>query len=134
MTKRFYFCSATPKILPMGRGKYRLEDPLTFCYMGTMIAIRPDFVCDLHSVPRMLRWLFPQNIPAMNMAAVLHDYAYRYHHLFKWSRHQCDRLYLLAGWEETKYLETKQRRKLRCKLFVMYRAVRRFGWLHFPKG
>ena len=134
MFKRFFFCTSTPGVVPIGQGRYHLGAPLMFSYLGRVVTIRPDFVCDLHSVPRLLRWLFPSNIPAMNLCAVMHDFAYRNHRWLRWTREQCDRLYLIAGWEETRALDTAERRKLRIKLFVMYRAVRRFGWLHFPKG
>jgi len=137
----------TPLILDyVGGGCYRLEAPFRFSVwegasrgeksLALTFEVPLGFVTDLHSVPAGwgLRLLFPADIPGNNASAVGHDFLYRMFKVLRVSRKFADEVYLALAYAETADLPGDERRSKRKQAFVMYRAVRRFGWTAWGRG
>ena len=83
-----------------------------------LVTLPKDFRSDFASIPKLLRW-YASPIGAWTAAAYMHDYHYS---IKKWKRKDVDRMFydvMLAC-----HVGKKQ-------AWVMYQAVRKFGWLHW---
>ncbi len=86
-----------------------------------VIKVPKNFVTDFASTPPAIWWLIPP-WGRYGKAAVLHDYLYKTH---KCSRKQADDIFL----EAMEVLGVEKWRR-----FLMYRAVRIFGFLAWHKN
>lgn len=68
-----------------GEGWHRLEKPLVYCSLSATdkVTVPKNFVCDLSSVPR-LPIIYSLFGAKAKLAAVLHDYFWRYGPIFGW--------------------------------------------------
>ena len=99
--------------------RWRLEDDVTVCLEdGRCFTIPKGFITDFASVPRCFWSLIPP-MGRYGKAALLHDYLYNTKSV---SRREADRIFL-----ETMFLMGVSR----WKAYVMYVAVRVFGWLRW---
>lgn len=107
-----------------GDGTYTLLAPLTYWHWGKDIVVPAGFKTDFASVPRIFWPIFPPDGPHAK-AAVVHDMLYQTRGLHgEYTREECDEIFAdamtLLGVQS-------------WRAWVMYRAVRRFGGLHFPR-
>lgn len=124
------------QMIYVGGGFYRTAPfrfRVTFDNRTTrLFEVPDDFVTDLHSVPLLVRIALrlSRYVPGMNKGAVGHDYLYRFLKVLKLSRKVADQIYLLLCYAELDGIPDGAERVLkRNKAFLMYRAVRRFGWM-----
>jgi hypothetical protein len=126
-----------------GGGLYRLSSDFSFRVRfsdcsSRLFTVEKDFLTDLHSVPLFIRILFPRimrsYVHGMNQSAVGHDKFYRFHKVLGISREFADKIYLLLAVDEIKNLPDMERVLKTQAAGLMYRMVRRFGWLAFGKG
>lgn len=129
------------QMLYVGDGFYRLTSPfrfrVTFDDNSTrLFEIHEDFVTDLHSVPWLVRVIFRFScyVAGMNKGAAGHDYLYRFLKVLRIPRRVADQIYLLLCHAEVDGLPEIERMLKRNKAFIMYRAVRRFGWMAGVRG
>lgn len=99
---------------------WELERPFTY-YIGSedsgeSVTVPKDFCTDFASIPRIF-WIILPPDGNYSQASVLHDYMYQKQ---TFSRKKCDDIFL----ESMEVLEVP-----RWKRYVMYRALRLFGWI-----
>lgn len=101
-------------------GKWELQRPLKWINRdGLVIEVPKGFVTDYASVPR-LPLVFSIFGNTAHAEAVLHDYLYS----IKWDREDADKMF---------YEAMLSQGVSKWKAYVMYLAVRSFGWLSYPK-
>ena len=89
---------------------------------GVLVHVPELFMTDLASIPRLLTWLIPR-YGRHSQAAVLHDWLYR-NAGHGYNRRESDRMFYNA-------MVAMKVRKSRA--FVMWAAVRGFGWATWRK-
>ena len=103
---------------------WKVERKFTY-YIGAedsnaFVVVPKNFTTDFASVPRFFWILIPPD-GLYTQAAVLHDYTY---HKKLYARKYCDEI----------FLEAMQVLKVgKFKRWLMYQAVRRFGWIGWNK-
>ena len=95
-----------------------LVKALTYETQKLSVTVPVGFVTDMASVPRLLWWLFPP-FGRYLTAAVVHDYLYQHGSTLGYTRAQADWLFLQIMVEDGVAL---------WRAWLMYRAVRCFGW------
>ena len=95
-----------------------LVKALTYETQKLSVTVPVGFVTDMASVPRLLWWLFPP-FGRYLTAAVVHDYLYQHGSTQGYTRAQADWLFLQIMVEDGVAL---------WRAWMMYRAVRWFGW------
>lgn len=110
------------KLQTADSGKWVLLEDLEFeTKRGQKIIVPKGFVCDLASIPRILRPLFSVN-GKHREAAILHDWLYykRGRVAFRsFTREQCDEIF---------YQEMRARQVGQLKARIMWAGVRVGGW------
>jgi len=70
--------------------------PFQFIYKGVAHAIPQHFITDFYSVPRFLRWLWPNNQGVYNESSGIHDWFVRNRKLLGMSLTECHRAFNAA--------------------------------------
>lgn len=113
--------------------KWTLHESFTYDFLKSgincVITVPMGFKTDFASIPRIF-WTILHPTGKGRGAAVIHDYLYSVRGLYDPStapltRKESDRLFLAA----LKELDVSW-----VKRFTMWRAVRRFGWISYPKA
>lgn len=103
-----------------------LEDLVYLSACGYIFEIPKGFVCDLASIPRLLRFLFTVNGDHRE-AAILHDFLYDTEGLIdnqRFTREQCDGLF---------YEAMIISKVPKWKAWSMWAGVRLGGWVRWNK-
>lgn len=94
---RFRFLSPLEFEETADQGVYRLTSALRwFDPVAGLQATPEGFLTDFYSAPRWAAWIAPQNEPASNAAAVVHDYCVRNRKRLGLGLTQCHAIFLRA--------------------------------------
>jgi len=99
--------------------------PFRFRYRGKTYCIPDHFVTDFYSIPRWLRWIFPNNQGVYNESAGIHDWAVRNRKLLGFSLTDCH--YVFNAAMRYQHMSTARRK-------VKFSAVYLFNWLVAEPG
>lgn len=117
----------TPLIVEYLDGKFwKIIEPFEYHlvwpakYLSDIITVTRNFITDFASIPRIF-WAILPPIGKYGKAAVIHDWLYR---VQIYSRARADMIF----WEAMIVLKVPK-----WKCFVMYKAVRYFGWWTWMK-
>jgi len=99
--------------------------PFGFMYKGVTHWIPEHFITNFYSVPRLLRWVFPNNQGIYNESAGIHDWAVRNRKLIGFSLTDCHTLFD-ACMRYQSMPDTRRRAK--------FAAVYLFNWVCAGKG
>ena len=115
-----------PPLQPLPDGKrWKVTEAFEFYFdfLGRreIVKVFKDFICDLASIPKIFWSIIGGAWGKYGYAAIVHDFCYKYK---LYDRKTCDKIFLYA----MKTLGVN-----RFKRWLMYQAVRKFGWIGWNK-
>lgn len=105
-------------VVKIAKNRWKLLQPLSYQYHSITFTAPSGFVSDFASVPR-IPIIFAIFGNRAHRAAVIHDYLYS----IQYDRSTADKVFLAAMLDDP-YLS-------KPKAYLMYLAVRAFGWIFY---
>lgn len=110
---------STLKYRDFARNLWEYTEAFRFRYKGVTHVIPNHFITDFYSIPRWLRWVWPNNQGVYNESSGIHDWAVRNRKLLGFSLTDCHTLFSAAM--EYQGMSNFRRR-------VKFAAVYMFNW------